>query len=68
VAAVVLFKTKQEKTKQNRSENISSWKIYFTSKGQIRILRVYVIALGVYSFGLIFVSARTNKRHHHHRC
>jgi hypothetical protein len=22
--------------------------------------------LGVYSFGLIFVSARTNKRHHHH--
>jgi hypothetical protein len=21
--------------------------------------------LGVYSFGLIFVSARTNKRHHH---
>ena len=23
-------------------------------------------ALGVYSFGLIFVSARTNKRHHHH--
>jgi hypothetical protein len=24
--------------------------------------------LGVYSFGLIFVSARTNKRHHHHQC
>jgi cell shape-determining protein MreD len=23
--------------------------------------------LGVYIFGLIFVSARTNKRHHHHR-
>jgi hypothetical protein len=23
--------------------------------------------LGVYSVGLIFVSARTNKRHHHHR-
>ena len=23
--------------------------------------------LGVYSFGLIFVSARTNKRHHHHQ-
>jgi hypothetical protein len=23
--------------------------------------------LGVYSFGLIFVSARTNKRHHHQR-
>ena len=22
--------------------------------------------LGVYSFGLIFVSARTNKSHHHH--
>jgi hypothetical protein len=22
--------------------------------------------LGVHSFGLIFVSARTNKRHHHH--
>jgi hypothetical protein len=22
--------------------------------------------LGVYSFGLIFVSARTNKKHHHH--
>ena len=22
--------------------------------------------LGVYGFGLIFVSARTNKRHHHH--
>ena len=22
--------------------------------------------LGIYSFGLIFVSARTNKRHHHH--
>jgi hypothetical protein len=22
--------------------------------------------LGVYSFGLIFVSARTNQRHHHH--
>ena len=22
--------------------------------------------LGVYSIGLIFVSARTNKRHHHH--
>jgi hypothetical protein len=22
--------------------------------------------LGVYNFGLIFVSARTNKRHHHH--
>ena len=25
-------------------ENISSWKIYFTNKGQIRILRVCVIA------------------------
>jgi hypothetical protein len=24
--------------------------------------------LGVYSFWLIFVSARTNKRHHHHFC
>jgi hypothetical protein len=23
--------------------------------------------LGVYRFGLIFVSARTNKRHHHHQ-
>jgi hypothetical protein len=23
--------------------------------------------LGVYSFGLIFVSARTNKRHHHQK-
>jgi hypothetical protein len=23
--------------------------------------------LGVYSLGLIFVSARTNKRHHHHQ-
>jgi hypothetical protein len=23
--------------------------------------------LGVYNFGLIFVSARTNKRHHHHQ-
>ena len=31
-------------TKQNRSENIFSWKIYFINKGQIRILRVCVIA------------------------
>jgi hypothetical protein len=28
--------------------------------------RMVGIILGVYSFGLIFVSARTNKRHHHH--
>jgi hypothetical protein len=26
-----------------------------------------VSTIGVYSFGLIFVSARTNKRHHHLR-
>jgi hypothetical protein len=32
------------KTKQNRSVNIFSWKIYFTNKGGIRILRVSVIA------------------------
>jgi len=31
------------KTKRNRSENIFSWKIYFTYKGQIRFLRVCVI-------------------------
>ena len=29
-------------------------------------LRMVGSTLGVYSFGLIFVSARTNKRHHHH--
>jgi hypothetical protein len=30
-------------------------------------LRMVGSTLGVYSFVLIFVSARTNKRHHHHR-
>jgi hypothetical protein len=39
----VLFKTKQKKTKQNRSVTIFSWKMYFTNKGQIRVLRVCVI-------------------------
>jgi hypothetical protein len=28
-------------------------------------LRMVESTLGVYNFGLIFVSARTNKRHHH---
>jgi hypothetical protein len=29
---------------RNKTENISSWKVYFTGKGRIRILRVCVIA------------------------
>jgi hypothetical protein len=31
-------------TKQNRSEKKISWKTYFANKGQIRILRVCIIA------------------------
>jgi hypothetical protein len=33
-------KLNRNKTKQKRSVNTFSWKIYFTIKGQIRILRV----------------------------
>ena len=62
VAAVVLFKTKQKYTKQNRSENISSGKIYFTSKGQIRILSVCVIAGSKHSVDGSPSFARSRKR------
>ena len=42
---------------------------YIISAGPSKQPRMVGSTLGVYSFGLIFVSARTNKRHHHHvRC
>ena len=38
---------------------------YIISARPSKQLRMVESTLGVYSFGLIFVSARTNKRHHH---
>jgi hypothetical protein len=42
-AAVVYFKLNGIKPNKNRSENIFSWKKYFTNRDQIRTLRVCVI-------------------------
>jgi hypothetical protein len=39
-----LFQPKHKLNQTNRSENVFSWRIFFTRKGQIRILRVCVIA------------------------